>query len=123
MKRIEFPPKVKEQAYERAQGKCEYCGAALQVGRYQYDHIIPTKLGGPPTLANCRLACSICHDAKTFKEDIPRIVKARHQHRKHIGATRAKVKIPSRPKVSTRKPSRFVKTPLQPKILFRESER
>ena len=85
--RREFTAKIKEQAYERSGGHCEvrWCGAALTTGRIHYDHIIPCALGGEPTLANCQVICTACHKAKTTKEDIPRIAKAKRVRRKHIG--------------------------------------
>ena len=88
--REEFPAKVKVAAFDRANGRCEVCGAHLYVGKYQYDHIIPTAVGGPPTLENCRVACVACHGAKTAKVDVPAIAKTARVKAKHIGAKTAK---------------------------------
>ena len=35
MSREEFPAKVKVAAFDRANGRCEVCGARLYVGKYQ----------------------------------------------------------------------------------------
>lgn len=84
--RREFSAKTKVAAYERSQGRCEGCGAALQVGRFHYDHVIPDALGGEPTLENCEVLCRPCHDSKTHKHDVPRIAKTVRQMKAHIGA-------------------------------------
>lgn len=84
--RQEFPDKVKVAAFDRAKGRCEVCTAKLFVGKYQYDHIIPTAVGGPPTLDNCRVACTACHGEKTAKVDVPAIAKSERIKRKHAGA-------------------------------------
>lgn len=90
-KRRNFTPKIKVAAFERAEGRCEACTAKLSPGNTHYDHRIPDAIGGEPTLDNCQCLCTTCHKGKTAGEDMPRIVKTRKQHRKHIGA-----KAPSR---------------------------
>lgn len=89
--RQEFSKKTKLEAYTRANGHCEVCTAKLFVGKFQYDHVIPDALGGEATLSNCRVACSACHDHKTFGEDIPFIARAKRRAADHAGA-----KTPSR---------------------------
>ena len=84
--RREFSAKTKVAAYERSQGRCEGCGAPLQVGRFHYDHVLPDALGGEPTLQNCEVLCRPCHDHKTHTGDVPRISKMKRQRAKHIGA-------------------------------------
>jgi len=84
--RREFSAKVKVAAFERAKGFCEECTAYLYPGKFHFDHIRPDGLLGEPTLKNCAVLCVNCHSAKTQGEDMPRIVKARHQHRAFIGA-------------------------------------
>ncbi len=86
MNREEFPAKVKVAAFDRANGRCEVCSARLFVGKFQYDHIIPTAVGGPPTLENCRVACTACHGKKTATVDVPAIAKSERIKRKNIGA-------------------------------------
>lgn len=82
--RTEFSKKVKQDAYRRAAGKCEACGAVLGVGGFHFDHIIPDQLGGEPTLENCQCVCKVCHKDKT-REDVGRIAKAKRQECKHLG--------------------------------------
>ena len=92
--RIEFPPKVKTQAFQRAKGHCEEC--KCRIVSAEYDHRIPWAMGGESTLENCVCLCSKCHRLKTFSEDIPNIAKAKRREAKHIGAVKTKQKIKSR---------------------------
>ncbi len=85
--RQEFSAKTKVQAYERSKGRCEACGARLQVGHTRYDHLLPDGLGGLPNLENCRVVCTTC-DAPKTAADQRQIAKATRQHRKHIGAVK-----------------------------------
>jgi 5-methylcytosine-specific restriction endonuclease McrA len=84
--RREFSAKVKEAAFDRAQGRCETCLAEFAGRVPEYDHILPDWLGGEPTLENCRCMCAKCHRAKTSGEDVPRIAKTKRTKRKAIGA-------------------------------------
>jgi 5-methylcytosine-specific restriction enzyme A len=110
----DFSPKIKDQEWERAGGKCRACGIAIGTKAKEYDHILPFGLGGKSELANCALLCKPCHDDKTAREDVPRIRKADRQRKAHVGATRAKQQIksagfPSRPE----RPNKIDKRPLQ----------
>lgn len=86
--RSEFTAKVKDAAWERADGKCEGCGIRLHRGRIHYDHIIADGLGGSNDLDNCAVLCGgpgSCHDAKTRKQDVPAIAKAKRRKRHAAG--------------------------------------
>lgn len=90
---------------ERANGKCEACGAPLKPGGFELDHIIPASLGGKPDAANAMCMCRACHVAKSG-QDIKRVRKADRQRDKSSGAIKPKGSIPSRPKAErTGKPS------------------
>lgn len=84
MSRREFPAKVKVAAFQRANGRCEACTAKLMPGKIRYDHILPDQLGGEPTLENCACICSACHTAKTSRQDVPAIAKAKRIQQKHL---------------------------------------
>ena len=75
--REEFPRSVKNAAKERCKGRCESCGRSLDGIRYVYDHKVPTRLGGKPTLENCQVLCDdgvgSCNYQKTHVEDLPGI--------------------------------------------------
>jgi 5-methylcytosine-specific restriction protein A len=116
-KRQEFDRKTRIAAFARSGGACELCGLKFIGGkRPRYDHIIPDALGGKPTLDNCQCICAPCHDAKTAKEDVPRIAKAVRQHSDHIGATPEAVrKIPARER-SPAKPQRKASSPLEKQL-------
>ena len=85
--RQNFHPKVMIRAWDRADGCCELCktGSKLIPGNIFYDHIIPDRMGGEPTLQNCQVLCRSHHDAKTFTADIPNIARAKRRQRKHVG--------------------------------------
>ena len=94
MKRIEFTAKIKVAAFQRSKGYCENCKCRLVSA--EYDHRVPLMMGGESTLENCQVYCKTCHAAKTHKEDVPRIAKAKRIEAKHIGAKRPKQKLESR---------------------------
>ncbi|MGX9980666.1 HNH endonuclease [Methylobacterium fujisawaense] len=104
MPRREFSKSVQRDAFVRADGKCEGCGAKLSVGKFAYDHINPDGLTGEPTLENCQVLCSPCHRAKTDK-DIGDIARAKRRSDKHMG-----VKDPHRRPIQSRG---FAKAPPQ----------
>ena len=85
MKRQEFTTKVKLQAWERANGRCEKCTAKLFPGNIAFDHIVPCAFGGEPVLLNCSVLCRSCHDGKTYRKDLKDIAKGKRIRRKHIG--------------------------------------
>ncbi|MBV8895498.1 MAG: HNH endonuclease [Acidobacteriaceae bacterium] len=86
--RREFSAKVKVQAFQRANGCCEGCGARLTTGKFEYDHINPDGLTGSPVLDNCRVVCVGCHRTKT-RNDIRDISRAKRRQAKHLGAHRS----------------------------------
>lgn len=79
MSRREFPKTVKRDAFVRAAGRCERndCGARLTLGKFHYDHVIPDAMGGEPTIENCAVLCTPCHNEKTRKRDVPTIAKTK----------------------------------------------
>ena len=104
--RQEFSKRTKELAYERADGRCECCGARLAPGRIHYDHIIADGLGGEPTLTNCACVCVACHAEKT-REDVRRIAKGRRIQLKNAGIKRRGRTIAGRKFDGTPIPSRW----------------
>lgn len=87
MTRSEFPAKVRQAAWERCKGRCEQpgCGIKLRVGGFQFDHIKPDGLEGPPTLENCAVLCTAHHHIKTTTIDRPIMTKADNQMKAHLG--------------------------------------
>ena len=82
--RREFPARIKVEAFKRANGACEGCGARLTVGKYAYDHRNPDGLTGAPTVENCQVLCTICHDGKT-RADTSNIAKAKRREARQLG--------------------------------------
>lgn len=97
--RSEFPAIVRKAAWERCKGRCEEpgCGIKLQVGHFQYDHIVPDGLGGEPTLENCAVLCSAHHSVKTHTVDRPRMQKADNIKAKHLNFSARKRGFPKPP--------------------------
>lgn len=83
--RREFSKQVKRDAFMRANGCCEGCGARLTVAKFAYDHRIPDGLGGEPTFENCQVLCLPCHKIKTRKKDVPAIAKTKRIQDRAIG--------------------------------------
>lgn len=75
--REEFPAAVKRAAWKRCGGRCEGCSKPLDGIAFTYDHTVPTRRGGPPTLDNCKVLCNdgrqSCNGRKTYDEDLPGI--------------------------------------------------
>jgi 5-methylcytosine-specific restriction protein A len=97
--RREFSAKVRVAAFQRSGGFCEChrlvnvpgivpggCGARLEAGRINYEHIIPDNVGGEPTLDNCAVLTRTCWRIKTDGYDAPIVAKGRRRERAHIGA-------------------------------------
>lgn len=99
MSRSEFGAVVRRQAFNRCDGFCEGkdCGAKLFPGKFAFDHIIPDGLGGEPTLENCQVLCSLCHNDKTVTLDRPIMAKADRQRKKHFGLGKDKCGFRKRP--------------------------
>lgn len=117
-----FTARTKIAAFDRCGGKREQCSAPLRPEKFHYDHRIPDQLGGDPTLENCQVLCVACHGAKTAKQDMPAIAKAKRREASHLGA----VAPPSRPirsagfLRSAKSLRRVHKPSLPPKLLFVE---
>lgn len=83
--RTEFTAAVRRAAWARCDGKCEGCGKSIVGVKHVYDHDWPHRLGGPSTLANCKVLCAdgaaSCNALKTHGLDLPGIA-ARKRHEK-----------------------------------------
>lgn len=119
MARREFSRKVRKQAIERANGKCESkaCGAVLKPREAEVDHILPCELGGEPILANAQVLCRVCHKEKTAN-DVRRIRKSDRSRDKDSGAIKPKQSMPTRDFPRTEKPKREVKPQLPPRRIY-----
>ena len=68
-KRKKLPESVRWMILERAQGKCELCGASLEYEGVllTVDHIVPIAMGGTDSPENLRALCSRCNTGKGSK--------------------------------------------------------
>jgi 5-methylcytosine-specific restriction protein A len=96
-KRRNFTARTKAAEYEAARGLCRACwSTVVAVNAGEYDHIIPTSVGGDNSLVNCKLLCRPCHSRKT-KLDRREIDKTRRILKKAAGKYKPKRKMKSRP--------------------------
>jgi 5-methylcytosine-specific restriction endonuclease McrA len=60
------PESIREQARQRAGGRCEYCGKSEEASTYPHhiEHIIARKHDGTSELFNLAWACFHCNVAK-----------------------------------------------------------
>jgi 5-methylcytosine-specific restriction protein A len=79
-------------------GICHICGEKIDGVRekWEREHVIPLSMGGADDESNMRPAHKDCHKGKT-DQDKANLAKAKRREAKHIGATRPKKKIQSRP--------------------------
>lgn len=70
-----IPAKVKAEAWEQADGRCQGCGITCHGDDFHYDHVQPVALGGENTTDNVQILCFQCHAVKTA-QDIAAIAKA-----------------------------------------------
>ena len=59
---MSVPSALKRAVFQRARGRCEYCGLAQagQEARFHVDHVHPLAEGGATELQNLALACVSC---------------------------------------------------------------
>jgi 5-methylcytosine-specific restriction protein A len=93
MKRQEFSRRTKLAAFDRCGGRCEACGAKLQVGRIEFDHLTPCELGGTSAPDNCWVLCRGCHRDKT-QLDVATMAKSRAARARHVGARNSSRPLP-----------------------------
>ena|SRR6202035_312995 len=85
--RQEFSKRVKLEAFQRSNGRCEGCTVRLMPGHFDYHHRQEDTFGGEPTLENCQVLCDLCH-GKVTKERAPLIAKSNRVRAKHLGIKR-----------------------------------
>ena len=87
MSRAEFSKRTKLEAFKRSGGQCECCTARLFVGKYDFHHVKEDTFGGEPTLENCKVLCTVCHDKITGARAAV-IAKSNRIRAKHLGIKR-----------------------------------
>jgi 5-methylcytosine-specific restriction protein A len=96
--RQEFSAKTRKKVWARADGICE-CGCGRAFSNHpkehpHYDHILAAYLGGDNRKSNCQVIRIDCHNAKTVKDDMPRIKKVRREKKRQTNTQAIKRKIP-----------------------------
>lgn len=102
------PPRVKARIVLAQGGVCA-CGCGVKLAQagesIDFDHIQALTLGGENRESNLRALRKPCHKAKTREDVAQKSVEAR-KRAKHLGLTKAKLKMPYR---------KFDGTPVWPK--------
>lgn len=69
--------------FDRSEGKCHYCGAALQLdGKWHVEHQLPRALGGGDDALNLVAACVRCNLAKSDRTAIEFLSEQHDQFRR-----------------------------------------
>lgn len=71
--------------FEAAGGLCQKCGAKIGPKKWQADHIVRLKDGGPNSESNLQVLCIPCHQEKTVEENKAGAIALRKKTY-HIGA-------------------------------------
>ena len=62
-----IPQSIRDQVFDRAQNRCEYCQTRGDVViSLEVEHIFPSSRGGTDDLDNLCAACITCNDAKAI---------------------------------------------------------
>jgi hypothetical protein len=95
--RQEFSAKTRKKIFARADGICESgCGRPLSNHPKEhphYDHIMTAYLGGDNRKSDCQIRID-CHNAKTVKDDTPKIKKVRREKKRQTNTQAIKRKTP-----------------------------
>lgn len=92
-----IPPRVKLRVFERHNGICHLTGRKIMAGEaWDCDHIIALANGGTHSEDNLAPALREPHKEKT-KADVREKAKVASIRKKHLGITRPRKKIASRP--------------------------
>jgi len=59
----EFTKKIKDQAWEKSEEQCEFCGDGITRQTCQFHHRNPKFKGGQDNLDNCIVLCPDCHSS------------------------------------------------------------
>lgn len=90
-------PRQRLKLFEEHKGICVLCGLQIRSGEKWIDeHLRALGLGGSNDFDNRAPVHVACAEAKTHKEDIPRIAKAKRQKMAALGIKRSGPKIASR---------------------------
>jgi len=81
--RLEFSKRTKLEAYQRAKGRCEECGARLDAGNVDYHHKNECTMGGDNSPENCMAVCKTCHKRITGQR-APVIAKSNRLRARHL---------------------------------------
>lgn len=64
----------RRQVFERSDGRCCYCGAAITLETFEVEHQLPRALGGGDESVNLAAACRACNRAKADRSAVEFVV-------------------------------------------------
>lgn len=68
-KRIVFPSDVRQNIYEKGNGRCAICGKKIKYKDFTIDHILPLDRGGDNDITNLQPTCRSCNELKSNSTD------------------------------------------------------
>lgn len=113
------PPRVCQRVFDRDNGACHFCGQPIQPGQaVETDHVKALINGGENRESNLApIHKKPCHAIKTAA-DVAEKAKVAAVRQKHIGITRPKQAILSRPKSPKPEREREGNPALSPRMLY-----
>lgn len=64
-KRIIYPKQIRQEIYNKAEGRCQLCGRKILYDEMTLDHIIPLFFNGADCVENLQCTCKVCNEFKS----------------------------------------------------------
>ena len=64
-KRIVYPKEIRQEIYDKAEGRCQLCGRKILYEEMTLDHITPLFFNGKDCVENLQCTCKVCNNFKS----------------------------------------------------------
>lgn len=64
-KRIVYPKEIRQEIYDKAEGRCQLCGRKILYEEMTLDHITPLFFNGKDCVENLQCTCKVCNGFKS----------------------------------------------------------
>ena len=64
-KRIIYPKEIRQEIYDKAEGRCQLCGRKILYEEMTLDHITPLFFNGKDCVENLQCTCKVCNEFKS----------------------------------------------------------
>lgn len=64
-KRIIYPKEIRQEIYDKAEGRCQLCGRKILFEEMTLDHITPLFFNGKDSVENLQCTCKVCNEFKS----------------------------------------------------------